>query len=238
VKRLAVTIAAIVLVAACSTAAASPTVRPTLHLASMPPPVPEGSAAPDQGSGAPDGSAAPDGSVGPVGSGGPDLSSGPPEAQETLPPKPSGRYPDSNERQLVGYLNAQLSATCKRAGPFYPGELASVICGDGIKFPFVYYTLFDSHDDMAAGYAGDIAASVQKPDANENCTSGKYEDQYTLRARVSGRVWCAVGNSGGSAYKIIEWTRDNLNMIGIINSYDLGWDELENFWRAEAQPDG
>jgi hypothetical protein len=138
---------------------------------------------------------------------------------------------------LISYAPADLRDTCHEYRKVYDAELASIECGPA-DLPFDY-SLFDSSDEMDAAFDDDVAGADTPPQPNGKCNEGNYLEPYDVDGRV-GRVNCYehTSSSTGSQYHVIEWTDEDLLVIGYIsNRVDLHtWDELIDFWLNEAGP--
>ena len=138
---------------------------------------------------------------------------------------------------LASYAHADLRDTCQDRDGIYDAELASVTCG-AEDLPFDY-SLFASQSDMDAAFDDDVAGAETPPEEGGTCAEGNYLSQYDFDGRV-GRVNCRehTSQSTGAQYHVIEWTDQNLLVIGYIsNRVDVhSWDELIDFWLNRAGP--
>jgi len=68
----------------------------------------------------------------------------------------------------------------------------------------------------------------------------RYEHTYTIGGTVAGRISCRqhTSSSSGSLYHVIEWTSDELLIIGYVSNWaDLrSWQDLIDFWANKAGP--
>jgi hypothetical protein len=147
-------------------------------------------------------------------------------------------FPNSFEDLLVSYVGPDYQASCKRYPPTYDTELASIECGpDDLLFDF---TLFRSKADMDIAYQGDLDLGDKPIDPNGQCSDANYEDAYSVGDAVAGRVNCRqhTSSSSGSLYHVIEWTNDELFVVGYVsNRADLrSWQDLIDFWTNDAGP--
>ena len=138
----------------------------------------------------------------------------------------------------MSYVLSDYQDTCERYPPTYDTELASISCGPAdLLFQF---TLFGTVADMGAAYNGDLSLGDFPPAADGSCEEANYEDTYTVDDIVAGRVNCRqhTSSSTGSLYHVIEWTNDELLVLGYIsNRADLRtWQDLIDFWAQEAGP--
>ncbi|MEP7379929.1 MAG: hypothetical protein ABI725_10265 [Chloroflexota bacterium] len=163
-----------------------------------------------------------------------------PTATPTPAPTATGEavFPNAYEDLLVSYVLTEIQDTCKRYPPTYDTELASVECGpEDLTFD---YTLFDSAEAMNAAYNGDLDLGDFPSDPDGSCKEANYEDTYTIGGDVAGRVNCRqhTSSSSGSLYHVIEWTSDELLVLGYIsNRADLrSWQDLIDFWVNKAGP--
>lgn len=140
---------------------------------------------------------------------------------------------------LTSYVGADQQASCKAYHQVYDTELGSIECGPE-DLPFDL-TLFSSAEDMNAAFDDDVLLADNPPVPDGSCQEANYLDEYFPEPNVAaGRVNCRshISTSTGSPYNVIEWTNNDLLVIGYIsNRADLHtWDELMQFWRSEAGP--
>jgi hypothetical protein len=132
----------------------------------------------------------------------------------------------------------EYQASCTRYPPTYDTELASIECGPE-DLP-VFYTLFDSVGEMAAAYDGDLHLGDFPPQQDGSCDQANYEATYNIDGEVAGRVNCRqhTSSSSGALYHDIEWTHDELLVLGYIsNRADLrSWEDLIDFWIEKSGP--
>ena len=138
----------------------------------------------------------------------------------------------------MSYVGPDYQDSCERYPPTYDTELASISCGPpDLKFEF---TLFEAHADMAAAYDGDIGLGDFPPQQDGACDQANYEHKYTIGDKVAGRINCRqhTSASSGALYHVIEWSRDELLVIGYVsNRADLrSWQDLIDFWTQRAGP--
>ena len=138
----------------------------------------------------------------------------------------------------MSYVATEFQDTCERYDPTYPTELASISCGpDDLLFQF---TLFGAMADMGSAYNGDIRLGDFPPQQDGTCEEANFEDTYKVGDNVAGRINCRqhTSSSTGSLYHVIEWTSDDLLVIGYIsNRADLrSWQDLIDFWAQKAGP--
>jgi hypothetical protein len=138
---------------------------------------------------------------------------------------------------LVSYAHANLRDTCRERGALYDTEIGSITCGPE-DLPFDY-SLFDSSDEMDEAFDDDVSGAETPPQPNGECNQGNHLAPFVFDGRV-GRVNCRehTSSSTGAQYHVIEWTDENLLVIGYIsNRSDLHtWDELIDFWLNQAGP--
>jgi hypothetical protein len=122
----------------------------------------------------------------------------------------------------------------------YDGEIAEivgVVCtGDDIE---VDYSLFESAADMQAAYNHDVAGAETPPVPGGTCPEGNYEGEYGAENVVQGRLNCREHtSSSGANYHVLEWTNDELLVIGYIsNRVDLhDWEDLVIYRATTAGP--
>ena len=151
---------------------------------------------------------------------------------------PEAAFPNNYEALLISYAHPDYQDSCVRYSPTYPTELASIACG--LEDLPVYYTLFATLSDMAAGYNGDLDLGDFPPQQDGTCAEANYEAAYTIDDEEAGRVSCRQHTSSrtGVLYHDIEWTHDELLVLGYIsNRADLRtWDELIDFWIEKSGP--
>lgn len=138
----------------------------------------------------------------------------------------------------MSYVAADYQDSCERYPPTYDAELASIACGpEDLLFDF---TLFGSQADVATAYNGDLHLGDFPPAPDGRCKDANYEAAYTIGETEAGRINCRqhTSPSSGSLYHVIEWTRDDLLVIGYIsNRADLrSWQDLIDFWTQRAGP--
>jgi hypothetical protein len=72
------------------------------------------------------------------------------------------------------------------------------------------------------------------------CTEGVFEGVYGAENAPLGRLNCRwhTSSSTGEMYRVLEWTNDELNVIGYIsNREDVhSWEELIAFRATQAGP--
>ena len=145
---------------------------------------------------------------------------------ETLPPAPSGSFPDTDEAKLLAHLSQEFE-TCTRAGPFYPGRIASVAVWRRGDDPLrVLHAVRDRGRAWSSGYGGDLGqAASRHRSLKQLCASGA-SSRIPTRSAVArrGASGAAPARRPAQAYRLIEWTRDDLLILGLIQSYDLPWD--------------
>jgi hypothetical protein len=138
---------------------------------------------------------------------------------------------------LTSFVLAELRDSCHEYGPVYDTELGSIECGPE-DLPFDY-SLFDDPDEMDAAFADDVAGAETPPQPDGECAQGNYLAPYDADGRV-GQVNCRehTSSSTGAQYHIIEWTDENLLVIGYLSiRVDVHtWDELIDFWLNQAGP--
>jgi hypothetical protein len=144
-------------------------------------------------------------------------------------------FPNADEQTLLDHVKATLRPSCQRADRFYAGEIDSVSCG-GDTAPFVDYTLFPSVDELRAAYTDDVASSESRPVTGGTCAGANYDETYNLSGAVAGRLQCTTRTSSGRHYKVMEWTRESLQILGYISSETATWAQLIDFWKMQAGP--
>lgn len=231
-----------IVVSACGESSAPSNAGPTLRLASGLIPAPSGSgpALPS-----PSGSVSPSpaaasaaGSAGASGPGRPTArpsDAGGSTAASASASSGEEPFPNTNEQALLDHVKTTIRPSCQRADSFYAHEIDSVSCG-GDTVPFVDYTLFPSLDELRSAYDDDVTASESAPVAGGTCAGANYEDTYTLAGADAGRLQCTTRTSSGRHYKVIEWTRESLRTLAYMSSETATWDDLINFWKADAGP--
>jgi len=163
----------------------------------------------------------------------------PPTALPTAPPTASfiAEPTLGPSSLLASYAHADLRDTCQERDGIYDAELGSVTCG-AEDLPFDY-SLFGSQSDMDAAFDDDVAGAETPPEEGGTCAEGNYLSEYDFDGRV-GRVNCRehTSQSTGAHFHVIEWTDQNLLVIGYIsNRVDVhSWDELTDFWLNRAGP--
>ena len=166
-----------------------------------------------------------------------------PTAAPTATPSPAPTTPAptataalSPVELLVSYVHADLRDTCEERDEIYDVELASITCGpDDLPFD---YSLFASAADMDAAFDDDVDGAETPPQPDGECNQGNHLAPYDFDGRV-GRVNCREHtSSSGAQYHVIEWTDEDLLVIGYIsNRVDVHtWDELIDFWLNQAGP--
>jgi hypothetical protein len=144
-------------------------------------------------------------------------------------------FPNADEKRLLDHVKAALRPSCQRADRFYADEIESVSCG-GDAAPFVDYTLFPSVDELRAAYVDDVASSESPPVTGGTCAGANYDETYSVGGAVAGRLQCTTRTSSARHYKVIEWTRESLQILGYISSETGSWAQLIDFWKTEAGP--
>lgn len=139
---------------------------------------------------------------------------------------------------LISYAHENLRDTCAVSDQVYPTELASVTCGPE-DLPFTF-TLFGSLADMAAAYNHDLTLGDTPPEPDGACKDANFEGTYDIDDAPAGRLNCRshTSSSTGEPYRVMEWTNDNLLVIGYLsNRADLHtWNQLFDFWSGQAGP--
>lgn len=151
-------------------------------------------------------------------------------------PAPTATAALSPVELLISYAHPDIRDTCHERDQLYDNELASITCGPA-DLPFDY-SLFDSSGEMDAEFDDDVAGAETPPQPDGECNQGNSLAPYDFDGRV-GRVNCREHtSSSGAQYHVIEWTDENLLVIGYIsNRVDVHtWDELIDFWLNQAGP--
>jgi len=94
---------------------------------------------------------------------------------------------------------------------------------------------------MNAAFDDDVAGAETPPEPDGSCQEGNMLDEYFPQPNVAaGRLNCRIHTNSdtGAEYRIMEWTNNDLLVIGYISNLSEAhsWDELMTFWRAEAGP--
>jgi hypothetical protein len=140
---------------------------------------------------------------------------------------------------LVSYAAANLQSTCVREEDIiYDGEVDTITCGPAdLTFD---YSLMRSLEVLRSHYDQDISQAESPPVEGGTCEEGTYEDTYQISGEDAGRLNCRLHTSStsGLLYRVIEWTNEELLVIGYIsNRADLHtWEELLTFWEQQAGP--
>ena len=137
----------------------------------------------------------------------------------------------------MSYAHPDLRDTCRERDQIYDREAASITCGPA-DLPFDY-SLFTSSDDMDDAFDDDVAGAETPPEDGGTCSEGNSLDDYDFDGRV-GRVNCRehTSSSTGAQYHVIEWTDENLLVIGYLSiRVDVHtWEELIDFWLNRGGP--
>jgi hypothetical protein len=91
---------------------------------------------------------------------------------------------------------------------------------------------------MDAAFDDDVAGAEAPPQPDGTCDQGNSLQPYDFEGRV-GRVNCREHtSSSGSHYHVIDWTDENLLVIGYLSiRVDIhDWNELIEFWLNQAGP--
>ena len=93
-------------------------------------------------------------------------------------------------------------------------------------------------DDLRAAYQRDLSRSQTKPVPGGSCAKANYENTYSIAGKAGGRVQCRehTSTSTGIRYRDIEWTNDELLVVGFVSNSVKTWDELIAFWSKDAGP--
>lgn len=85
----------------------------------------------------------------------------------------------------------------------------------------------------------DVAGAETPPQPNGSCDQGNFLEPYDVDGRV-GRVNCRehTSSSTGAQYHVIEWTDENLLVIGYLSiRVDIHtWNDLIDFWLNQCGP--
>ncbi|MBM4408631.1 MAG: hypothetical protein FJ038_08565 [Chloroflexi bacterium] len=240
-------LSSVILIASCGGAAAPPTAAPTSAATASPTAVPTVAPTPTPTPvPAPTSAPTPSPTPAPTPKATPALTPTPtPSPRRTIinigntPPPAASATPVSTgsaaEALLISYIPEALRESCGRDRQIYSTELTTITCGPD-EFP-VTYTLFGAARDMQAAYNQDLPRARIRPVANGTCEEANFEATYKVDGNVAGRLACRdrVGK-GGFTYKEMEWTNDQLLVLGFISNRIKTWDEMIDFWSNEAGP--
>jgi len=144
-------------------------------------------------------------------------------------------FPNAAEQTLISYVHPDLVDTCKRRTRIYPAEVDSITCGAG-DLPFDY-SLFSTAEAMKAAYDEDVAQAETPPVPGGSCEEGTLEESYDIGETPGGRLNCREHiSSAGLQFHVIEWTNDQLLVIGYLSNRPHTWQELIEFWSQQAGP--
>jgi len=147
-----------------------------------------------------------------------------------------GDFPNDAEALLITYVSTDLQDTCGRERQIYDDEVDSVTCGTN-DLPFTY-TLFATSAAMEADYDADLVRSEKPRDPKGKCADANFEDTYTIDGNPGGRLRCGTHTSktSGLVFRELEWTNDELLVLGFISNRVTSWADLIEVWSNDAGP--
>lgn len=163
----------------------------------------------------------------------PSLPSAAPTTVPTSGPSASeAAFPNTVEQTLLTHVPSAIRSSCTRVHVVYPDELDSVRCTPSGQ-PNIDYTLFADADTMNLAYQDDMNFFGDPTNNADGCSSGNYENSYTISGTEAGRWACVVDKTNG---RVIEWTDDATLILSYAASTTATWNGMISFWKNEAGP--
>ena len=149
-----------------------------------------------------------------------------------------GSFPNEAESMLISYVSSDLQGSCVRERRIYATEIESVTCGP-TDLPFTY-TSFGTTAAMRAAYNRDLSRARTPAVPGGTCSKANYEASYTVSSKPAGRIACRdrISTSSGLLFREMEWTNDQLLVLGFFSNRVHPWDELIDFWTNSGGPFG
>lgn len=149
-----------------------------------------------------------------------------------------GDFPNAEEQAILDRIPTDTRASCERVDPFYRDEIDSVTCKPQEAL-FVDYSSFETVADVRKAFDFEFERADPAPTEDGSCADGNLLSTFTVDSGddPAGQIMCTVFTSeSGTEFRTIVWSNERLNILGYLQSSELEWTDLIEFWSSKAGP--